>query len=338
MSFESALAKILDGESLSADDSRTAFDTIFSGTVPDDLLANFLLGLAKKGETVDEILGAAQSMRAKALTIEAPPNAVDIVGTGGDQLNTLNVSTAAALVVAACGVPVAKHGNRASSSRSGSSDVLRELGVNLEPDLAVLERCLAKANLCFLFAPRHHPAMRHVVAVRRGLGVRTIFNLLGPLTNPAKVQRHVIGVYDNLWLKPMAEILQRLGSDSAWVVCGQDGMDEITTTAPTDLTMLQDGIITTSRMTPEDFDMSRVDISALHGKDTVANAIALRRLLRGLGGPYRDIVLLNAGAALCVAGAAAEMRQGIHQAAHAIDSGAAYNTLDTIVRLTNESP
>ncbi len=329
------MRKVDRGEDLSVDQTRLAFDEIFTGGIADEYIAQFLLNLTKKGETVDELTGAVLSMRAKAITIEAPDNAMDIVGTGGDQTHTLNISTAAAFVVAACGVPVAKHGNRAASSRSGSSDVLRELGVNLEPELAVLEQCLREENLCFLFAPRHHPAMRRVAAIRRKLGVRTIFNLLGPLTNPANVRRHLIGVYELEWLVPMAETLDRLGTETAWLVHGQDDMDEITTTAATDLVSLRDGLINRGTLTPEEFSISRAHLSALHGENAISNATAMRHLFDGTMGAYRDIVLMNAGAALTVAGKVNTMKKGIALAAEALDNGDAQAVLDKIVRLTN---
>jgi anthranilate phosphoribosyltransferase len=335
MSFQTALDDVERETDLTVEQAREAFDEIFSGDVSDACIAQFLLDLTKKGETVDELIGAVQSMRSKAITITAPEDAMDIVGTGGDQTHTLNISTAVAFVVAACGVPVAKHGNRASSSKSGSSDVLRELGVNLEPELDILEQCLNEANLCFLFAPRHHPAMRRVADIRRKLGVRTIFNLLGPLTNPANVKKHMIGVFELEWLGPMAETLRSLGSETAWLVHGHDDMDEITTTAPTDVVKFQNSMMTHETITPESLGMSRVHLSALRGEDPVTNALAMKRLFRGVKGPYRDIVLMNAGASLVVAGVADDMGKGIVIAAHALDNGAAYNTLDQIVRLSN---
>jgi anthranilate phosphoribosyltransferase len=337
MSFEHALRRVKDDQSLSAFEARSAFDEIFEDKVPQEQLATFLLGLCKKGETVDELLGATQSMRAHALTIKAPIGAIDIVGTGGDIHGTLNISTATALVVAACGVPVAKHGNRAVTSRSGSSDVLKALGVNLEPGLGVVERCLSEANLCFLFAPSHHLAMRHVAEVRKKLGVRTIFNLLGPLTNPANVKRHLIGAYELELLGPMAEVLVQLGSESAWLAHGHDGMDEITTTAPTDIVELNEGMIRHFTLTPEDLGFPRVHISELHGGDAEHNATQLRRLLRGLRSPYRDIVLMNASAALVVARKADNLPNALKLAMHVLDTGAAYNTLDKLVQLSNSS-
>jgi anthranilate phosphoribosyltransferase len=275
-------------------------------------------------------------MRAHALTINAPDAAMDIVGTGGDGHNTLNISTAVAFVVAACGVPVAKHGNRAATSRSGSSDLLAALGVHLEPAMSVLERCLAEANLCFLFAPRHHPSMRHVAPVRKKLGVRTIFNLLGPLTNPANVKRHMVGVYALEWLGPMAEVLKLLGSEAAWLAHGHDGMDEITTTTETDIVELRLGGIRHFSLSPEMVKLKRATLDDLRGGDGTVNAAAVRDLFSGKTGTYRDIVLFNAAAALIVAQKAHDLQDGIRIAEKALDSGAATRTLDALIRLTNE--
>ena len=257
MIFQTILQKLSRREDLTRDEFRAAFDEIFAGNVPAESVAAFLLALHEKGETVDELLGAVGSMRAHAVTITAPPGTIDIVGTGGDAHGTLNISTAVALTVAACGVPVAKHGNRASSSKSGSSDVLAALGINLDADFKALEECLAAARCCFLHAPRHHPAMHHVAEVRRTLGVRTIFNLLGPLTNPANVKHHLIGVYDLEWLGPMAEALKTLGSEAAWLAHGHDGMDEITTTSPTDIVELRQGMISHFTLEPEHVGLPR---------------------------------------------------------------------------------
>lgn len=335
MLFDYALRKIENGEDLTAEEAEEAFDLIFTGEIPDEHIAGFLLALCKKGESVEELLGAVTSMRAKAITIKAPANAIDIVGTGGDQLNTLNVSTAASFVVAGCGIPVAKHGNRSVSSRSGASDVLRELGINIEPDIEILEECLNVANICFLFAPVHHPAMRHVAPVRKQLGVKTIFNLLGPLTNPANVKLHLIGAYEREWLQPMGKVLMQLGSKAAWLVHGQDDMDEITTTATTDGIELRNEALTPFTLSPESMKLPRAHIADLYGENATENAVALRKLLNGERGPYRDIVLANAGAALVVAGKASDILHGISLAAESIDAGAAAETLSRLVTLTN---
>ena len=335
MSFDIFLNKVTAKADLSTDDARAVFDQIFTGTVSADKLSSFLAALADKGETPDELLGAVQSMRSHMLSIKAPEGAIDIVGTGGDSRGSLNISTATALTVAACGVPVAKHGNRAVTSKSGASDVLAALGINLEPSFEVLEQCLAEAKICFLFAPRHHPAMRHVVDVRKNLKRRTIFNLLGPLTNPANVTKHVIGAYDLDWLGPMAEVLQQLGSTAAWLVHGHDGMDEITTTTETDVVELRLDGLKHFTLAPEQFGIRRAIPEALQGGDAAYNAAALRKLLNGEKGAYHDIVTLNAAAALVVAGKASHLPQGISLANAAIESGAARATLEKLVRLTN---
>lgn len=334
MLINEILRQLSSGQDLSADKSRTIFDQIFRGELSASEIQQFLLALRDKGESVAEILGAVQSMRAHMQSITAPAETIDIVGTGGDGRNTLNVSTAAAIVVAACGVPVAKHGNRAASSRSGSSDALRELGVNLEPSWDALERCANDLGLVFLFAPRHHPAMRHVIEVRRAIGTRTIFNVLGPLTNPANVKRHLLGVYELELLGPLAEVLLALGSDTAWLAHGHDGCDEITITAPTDIVELKARQIGHMTVTPEDAGLSRAPLEAIQGGDAAANAAAIRRLLAGEAGAYRDIVLLNAAAALIVAGKANNLRQGATFAAAAIDSGAAQEKLAKLCEIT----
>ncbi|MFY9287791.1 MAG: anthranilate phosphoribosyltransferase [Alphaproteobacteria bacterium] len=334
MPFTKILKKIADGESLSIVEARDAFDHIFEGKIPTEQIGDFLLGLKEKGETANELQGAVSSMRSKAVTIEAPPNTIDIVGTGGDAHGTLNISTTVALVVAGCGVPVAKHGNRAASSKSGSSDVLSALGINLEPPLPVLETCLHEAKICFLFAPRHHPAMKHVAEVRKKLATRTIFNLLGPLTNPANVKRHLIGVYDLEWLGPMAETLKSLKSEAAWLTHGHDGMDEITTTDATDVVELRSNMIQHFTLEPEQVGLPRAKIEQLKGGDAIHNAAEMRKLLSGQKGAYRDIVVFNASAALIVGGKATDLRQGMTLAETAIDNGAALHTLESLIRLT----
>lgn len=333
-SFTETLEKIGQRKDLTREETRISFDAIFNGDIPAEAIGSFLMKLREKNETLDEILGAVESMRSKAITIEAPPGTIDIVGTGGDSHGTLNISTAVALTVAGCDVAVAKHGNRASSSRSGSSDVLVALGINLNADFKILEQCLAEAHCCFLHAPRHHTAMKHVAEVRKKLGVRTIFNLLGPLTNPANVKYHLIGVYDLEWLGPMAETLKTLGSEAAWLAHGYDGMDEITTTAPTDVVELRRGMISHFTLEPEHVDLPRAKLEDLKGGDAAQNAGAIQEFLRGTKTPYRDIVLLNASAALIITGKVRDLRQGIQRAAEAVDSGAALKVLDKLVKLT----
>ena len=336
MTIDQTIKTISQGQNLCADEARELFDVIFDGSASPEQIAQILLGLRAKGETTAEIQGAVESMRGHMKTISAPPDAMDIVGTGGDGHGTLNISTAASFVVAGAGVPVAKHGNRAASSLSGSSDVLSELGVNLEPAWDILEKALSEIGIVFLFAPRHHPAMRHVAPVRRELGVRTIFNLLGPLTNPAQVKRHLIGVFDSLWARPMAQTLQSLGSESAWITHGADGLDEISITGPSSIVALNNGTISESTLSPEDAALPRATLADIQGGEAKMNAKAIRDLLTGHKNAYRDIVLMNAGAALVVAGKAATLRQGIALAAAAIDSGAAKDKLDKLVKLTNE--
>jgi len=329
------LHKLRDKKDLSSYETREIFDSIFAGSMSEEHIGAFLLALRRKGETADEILGAVQSMRAKAITVDAPDNAIDIVGTGGDAKGTFNISTAAALTVAACGVPVAKHGNRAATSKSGSSDVLAALGINLEPSLDTLQDCLRQANLCFLFAPTHHPAMRFVAPVRKKLGVRTIFNLLGPLTNPANVKRHVIGVFAPRWLEPMADVLHALGSTHAWITYGQDGMDELTTTAKSDVVTLENDTIKKFSVATEDVGIPRAQPEELQGGDASANATAIRNLLAGEKSSYRDIVMLNAAAGLVVGGKAADLREGVSMAGESLDNGAAQDVLDKLIALTN---
>jgi len=337
MSLAPVLHKLRNKENLSVAETREVFDSIFAGAVPEDHIAAFLLALHRKGETADEILGAVLSMRDKALEISAPEDAIDIVGTGGDSKGTFNISTAAALVVAACGVSVAKHGNKAATSKSGSSDVLSALGINLEPPIEILEQCLEEAHLCFLFAPRHHPAMRFVAPIRKKLGVRTIFNLLGPLTNPANVKRHLIGVFSAEWLVPMATVLHSLGSESAWLTHGQDGMDEITTVTKSNVVSLTGDEIRQFVLSPEEAGLTPCLPHELEGGNVYMNAEAIKKLLAGEKSAYRDIVTLNAAAALVVAGNAADVREGAEIASEHIDNGAAQDVLQKLITLTNKA-
>ena len=280
------------------------------------------MAMRVRGETVPELTGAVRAMRARMLAIEAPVGAIDIVGTGGDSSGSLNISTATALVVAGCGVPVAKHGNRALSSKSGAADALAALGINLDVPLDRLEAVLAKAGMVFLMAPRHHASMRHAAGPRVELGTRTIFNLLGPLANPARVKRQLTGAYATAWLRPMAESLLRLGTEAAWVVHGQ-GLDEIALSGETQVVALEAGRLREFTIAPEDAGLQRAPPEAIRGGEPAENALALTALLAGASGPYRDIVLLNAAAGLVVAGRTRDLRDGAAQAARAIDSGAA---------------
>ncbi len=325
------LAAVAAGRPLTESEAEQAFSLVMAGAASEAQIGALLMGLRVRGETVDEIAGAARVMRANAHAIDAPKGAIDTCGTGGDERRTLNISTAAAIVTAACGIPVAKHGNRALSSQSGSADVLAALGVDLDADVALVERSLWENNIAFLMAPRHHAAMRHVMAARRELGTRTIFNLLGPLSNPAGTKRQLVGVYAKMWLRPLAEVLLRLGAEAAWIVHGSDGLDEVTVTGPTFVAELKGGTIRSFEVTPEDAGLPRARIEELKGGDAIANARALRALLHGQPGPYRDVVLLNTAAALVVAGVADDLHQGAARAAQAVDSGAALATLDRLV-------
>ena len=305
------LGRVATGHPLSEAEAESAFDMIMSGNATPAQIGGFLMALRVRGETVAEITGAARAMRAKALTVQAPPGAVDTCGTGGDASGTYNVSTAAALVVASCGVPVAKHGNRALSSRSGSADVLKALGLNLEAESERVELCMREANIGFLMAPRHHSAMRHVAGPRVELGTRTVFNLLGPLSNPAGTRRQVVGVFGSQWVRPLAEVLGRLGCEHAWVVHGSDGLDELTVTGASDIAEYKDGAVRTFTIEPQDYGLGRWTPADLKGGDAEQNAAAIRRLLDGEPGAFRDIVLLNAGAALYCAGVADTLEEGV---------------------------
>src|SRR5712672_3585885 len=295
------LADVAAGRHLSEGEAALAFDRMMSGDATPAQMGGFLMALRVRGETVEEITGAARSMRAKALRIDAPPGAIDTVGTGGDGAGTFNISTAASLVVAGCGVPVAKHGNRAFSSKSGAADVLAALGVNIDCDMAIVRRCLWEIGICFLMAPRHHSATRHVGPTRVELGTRTIFNLLGPLSNPAGTRRQLVGVFAPEWVVPMAEVLGRLGAEHAWVVHGS-GIDELTTAGTTTVAEFKDGKVVEFEVEPEDAGIRRATIEQLKGGEPAHNAALMRDLLGGAHGPLRDIVLLNSGAALIVAG------------------------------------
>ena len=334
-SFKPLIAKVAAGATLTRAEAKTAFDSLLSGEVTPSQMGGFLMALRVRGETVEEITGAVSAMRAKMLTVKAPDGAVDIVGTGGDSSGSYNVSTLASIVTAACGVPVAKHGNRAASSRSGAADILTALGVKIGLPPEGVERCIREAGIGFMMAPTHHAAMRHVGPTRVELGTRTIFNLLGPLSNPAGVKRQIIGVFSAAWLEPMAEVLRNLGSERIWVTCGSDGLDEITTTGPTRVVELKGGAIQAFEVTPEEAGLARAEPAALKGGDPAHNAEALRRALNGAPGAYRDIALINAGAALVVAGRAASLRDGVAQGAAAIDSGAALKTLDRLTAVSN---
>jgi len=329
------IAKVGGGESLTFDEARDAFDIIMSGDATPGQLGGFLMALRVKGETVDEITGAVATMRNKMIRVEAPDEAMDIVGTGGDNSHSLNISTGSAFVIAGAGGTVAKHGNRAASSKTGTADVLQALGVRLDIDAAAISRCIRETGIGFMFAPQHHPAMRHVGPTRVELGTRTIFNLLGPLSNPAGVKRQLVGVFSPEWIAPVAATLKSLGSQNVWVAHG-DGFDEITTTGETSVTSLTGGTTSELVLRPEDFGLPRHDRQALLGGDAAFNAEALRALLGGAPGAYRDTVLMNAGAGLIVAGRAKDLADGIGQARHSIDSGRAAKVLDALIKVSND--
>jgi anthranilate phosphoribosyltransferase len=330
-----AIAKVAAGNSLTQEEAAEAFDLVMSGAATPAQIGALVMGLRVRGETVDEIAGAARAMRAKVLTVRAPEGAIDTCGTGGDGKGTFNISTCAAFVVAGAGVPVAKHGNRAISSRSGSADVLKELGVNIEASPETISRCIAECGLGFMFAPAHHAAMRHVAQVRTELGTRTIFNLLGPLANPAGAKYQVVGVFGREWVEPIAQVLALLGTIRAWVVHGSDGLDELTTTGISDVAVVDAGKVSTFRISPRNAGLPDARPEDLIGGNAVENAAHIRAVLGGLKGPLRDIVLLNAAAALLVAGKASTLREGVALAAESIDSGKALAVLEALVPLSH---
>ena len=332
--FKALLGKLAAGQRLREDGSAAAFDHMMWGDATPAQMGAFLMALRVRGETVEEITGAARTMRAKAVHITAPAGAIDTVGTGGDGIGTFNISTAAALVVAGCGVPVAKHGNRAFSSTSGAADILAALGVNIDAEADVVERAIAEVGIGFLMAPRYHGATRHVGPTRAELGTRTIFNLLGPLSNPAGAKRQLVGVFAPNWVRPVAEVLGKLGSERAWVVHGE-GLDEVTTTGTTLVAELKDGKVSAFEVTPEDAGLPRARLDDIKGGDPAVNAAHMTELLEGRRGPLRDIVLLNSAAALIVAGRARDLRQGVDQAADAVDQGKARRVLEKLVAITN---
>jgi anthranilate phosphoribosyltransferase len=333
--FKALIAKAATGATLSREEAAQGFDRMMSGEATPSQMGGLLMALRVRGETVDEITGAVAVMREKMLRVNAPPEAIDVVGTGGDASGSYNISTCAAFVVAGAGVPVAKHGNRALSSRSGAADVLSALGVAIELPPEGVARCIHDAGIGFMFAPAHHPAMKNVGPTRVELGTRTIFNLLGPLSNPAGVKRQMVGVFSRQWIEPLAEVLNNLGSEAAWVVHGSDGLDEITTSGPTHVAALERGSVRTFEITPEEVGLPRVKPEALRGGDAKANAHALLDVLRGRKGPYRDVALLNAAAALTVAGRAQDLKAAMALAAKSIDSGEAEGRLDRLIAVSN---
>jgi anthranilate phosphoribosyltransferase len=328
------IAKVANGQSLDVQEAREAFDILMSGEATPSQIGAFLMALRVRGETVAEITGAVATMRAKMLPVAAPADAMDIVGTGGDGAGTYNISTLASIIVAGAGVPVAKHGNRALSSKSGTADALSALGVNLEIGPDKIARCIGEAGIGFMFASMHHAAMRHVGPSRVELGTRTIFNLLGPLSNPASARRQLLGVFAPKWLQPLAEVLRDLGSQTVWVVHG-DGLDEITTTGITQVTALEDGKIRSFELSPKDFGVQPATLADLKGGDGLANAAALRAVLGGARNAYRDISLCNAAASLVIAGKAETIAAGMTMATLSLESGQAAAALDRLVAVSN---
>jgi len=332
--FSDILKQLADGMHLSFDSAAAAFDAVMSGAQSPAEIAAFLMALRVRGETVNEIAAGAQILREHALKLADDHMLIDTCGTGGDGLDSYNISTASALVAAAAGARVAKHGNRSVSSKSGSSDVLMALGANLEIGIDAHKEALHRFGFSFLFAPKHHEAMRYVAPVRKELGLRTIFNLLGPLSNPAGAKGQVLGVYDAKWLEPMAQVLAKLGSSHVWVVHGHDGMDELSVTAKTSVVAMKNGHYSSFEIAPEDMGLKRHTMADLGGGDAAVNAAALRDVLNGAQNAYRDAVLLNAGAALVVADMTANLEHGVHLAKSAIDSGKAIELLDNWVAFT----
>jgi anthranilate phosphoribosyltransferase len=333
--LKSIIGKVATGASLSREEAASAFDSMMSGEATPSQMGGLLMALRVRGETVDEITGAVSAMRSKMLRVSAPDNAVDIVGTGGDGSGSVNVSTCASFIVAGAGVPVAKHGNRALSSRSGAADVLASLGVKIDLSPDQVGRCVKEAGIGFMFAPAHHPAMKNVGPTRVELATRTIFNLLGPLSNPAGVKRQMVGVFSRQWVQPLAQVLKNLGAESVWVVHGSDGLDEVTLTGPTAVAALDGGEIRSFEVTPEEAGLSRVSGDALKGGDPDANARALQNVLDGKPSAYRDVALLNAAAALIVAARAKTLKDGVAMAAEALGSGAAAARLKQLIAVSN---
>jgi anthranilate phosphoribosyltransferase len=333
--FKALLGVVAQGKTLTQAQAEQAFAAMMAGEATPAQMGAFLMALRVRGETVDEITGAVKIMREKMIRIDAAPGAIDVCGTGGDHAGTLNISTPVAILCAACGVRVAKHGNRAASSKSGAADVLSVLGVNIDAEMPVIQRALSEVGTCFMWAPKHHSAMKHVGPTRVELGTRTIFNLMGPMSNPAGVKRQLLGVFSPDWQEPMANVLRNLGTEHAWIVHGSDGLDEITTTGPTRVVELRHGAIRTFTVAPEDFGVPRSDPTDLKGSDPNANAQAIRTLFEGGTGPYRDIVLLNTAAALVIAERASDMPSALDLAAAALDQGKARNVLAELVRVTN---
>jgi anthranilate phosphoribosyltransferase len=333
--LKSIIGKVATGASLTREEAASAFDSMMSGEATPSQMGGLLMALRVRGETVEEITGAVSAMRAKMLRVSAPAEAIDIVGTGGDGSGSVNVSTCASFVVAGAGLPVAKHGNRALSSRSGAADVLTALGVKIDLRPDQVGRCVREAGIGFMFAPAHHPAMKNVGPTRVELATRTIFNLLGPLSNPAGVKRQLVGVFSRQWVQPLAQVLKNLGSDAVWVVHGSDGLDEITLTGPTFVTALENGNIRSFEISPDDAGLPHAHGEALKGGDAEANAVALKSVLEGMPSPFRDVALFNAAATFIVAGKVTTLKDGVALGARSLDSGAAAAKLKQLIAVSN---
>jgi anthranilate phosphoribosyltransferase len=333
--FKALIGKVASGKSLTRGEAESAFNVMMSGEATPSQMGAFLMALRVRGETVDEIAGAVATMRAKVLRVEAPADAIDVVGTGGDAVGTYNISTTTAFVVAGAGVPVAKHGNRALSSKSGAADVLTALGVKIDLTPDMVARCISEAGIGFMFAPAHHSAMKFVGPTRVELGTRTIFNLLGPLSNPAGVKRLLVGIFSPQWLKPVAEVLGDLGTEAAWVVHGDGGVDEISISGPTQVAELKGGRVETFEISPSDLGLQAAPLETIKGGDAKQNAEALRAILNGASGPYRDTVILNSAAALIVAGKARDLKEGARLAAASIDEGHARYRLKCLIAVSH---
>lgn len=337
MDIKGALNRLADGRDLTGTEMREVMEIIMEGGATASQIGAFLMGMRVKGETVGEIAAAVSIMRRKMIPVEAPEDAIDIVGTGGDGAGTLNISTGASIVVAAAGVPVAKHGNRALSSKSGSAEALNKLGISLELSPERIAECIREAGIGFMFAPNHHPAMRHVGPTRAEMGVRTMFNLLGPQSNPAGVKRYLLGVYDTEWVEPVAAALLANQAHAAWVVHGDSGLDELSTTGPSFVSQIKDGNLTAFEVTPEDAGLPRANLADIVGGDPEHNAGEVRKLLDGANGPYRDIVLLNAAAAFIVCDRVETLRDGVALGAEVLDSGKAKATLDRLIAVAGRA-
>ena len=334
-SLKSLIAKAADGQRLTRAEASEAFNVLMSGEATPAQIGGFLMSLRVRGETVDEITGAVEVMRAKMTPVSAPEGAIDIVGTGGDASGTYNVSTCAAFIVAGAGGPGAKHGNRALSSRSGAADVLSALGVRIDLSPIGIAACIEKAGIGFMFAPAHHAAMKHVGPARVELGTRTVFNLLGPLSNPAGVRRQLVGVFAREWVRPLADVLAALGTERAYVVHGSDGLDELTTTGISHVASVEDGIVREFEIDPAELGLARAEPQMLVGGDAEHNALALKAVLAGEAGPYRDIAVLNAAAALIVAARVETLAEGVALATAVLDEGRAQKRLDALIAVAD---